>query len=80
MRSQRIILLLIIVFTSNIILGQTTDSLKNSMLEKIKSSGLFKETIYEFKGKKLPKFELNLVSGKKLNSESLKGKPSKLLV
>ncbi|QNK77986.1 hypothetical protein H7F37_02545 [Winogradskyella sp. PAMC22761] len=56
MRTQRIILLVIIVFTSNIILGQATDSLKNAMLEKIKSSEVFKETIYEFKGKELPKF------------------------
>jgi thiol-disulfide isomerase/thioredoxin len=76
MRTQRIILLLIIVFTSNIILGQATDSLKNAMLEKIKSSEVFKETIYEFKGKELPKFELPLLSGKKINSESLKGKPT----
>ena len=76
MRTQRIILILIIVFTSNTVLGQATDSLKNAMLEKIKSGELFKETIYEFKGKELPKFELNLLSGKKLNSESLKGKPT----
>ncbi|NRR92564.1 TlpA family protein disulfide reductase [Winogradskyella undariae] len=76
MRTQRIILLVIIVFTSNIILGQATDSLKNAMLEKIKSSEVFKETIYEFKGKELPKFELPLLSGKKINSESLKGKPT----
>tara|TARA_R110002020_G_scaffold73623_7_gene188915 strand:- start:7671 stop:8258 length:588 start_codon:yes stop_codon:yes gene_type:complete len=76
MRTQRIILLLIIVFTSYTVLGQATDSLKNAMLEKIKSSERFKENIYEFKGKELPKFELNLLSGKKLNSESLKGKPT----
>jgi thiol-disulfide isomerase/thioredoxin len=76
MRKQRIILLLIIVFTSNTFIGQTTDSLKNAMLEKIKSNERFKENIYEFKGKELPKFELNLLSGKKLNSESLKGKPT----
>ncbi|GAB4162656.1 MAG: hypothetical protein Tsb0033_21870 [Winogradskyella sp.] len=76
MRKQRIILLLIIVFTSNTFIGQTTDSLKNALLEKIKSNERFKENIYEFKGKELPKFELNLLSGKKLNSESLKGKPT----
>jgi thiol-disulfide isomerase/thioredoxin len=76
MRTQRILLLLIIVFTSNTVLGQATDSLKNAMLEKIKSNERFKENIYEFKGKELPKFELNLLSGKKLNSESLKGKPT----
>ena len=46
------------------------------MLEKIKSSDLFKENIYDFKGKELPKFELTLLNGKILNSESLKGKPT----
>jgi len=76
MRTSRIILLLIIVFTSNTISGQATDSLKNAMLEKIKSSERFKENIYEFKGKELPKFELELLNGEKLNSESLKGKPT----
>ncbi|AKA36520.1 TlpA family protein disulfide reductase [Flagellimonas lutaonensis] len=76
MITHRIVLIIIIVFTSNTVLGQTPDSLKKAMLEKIKSRELFKETIYEFKGKELPKFELNLLSGKKLNSESLKGKPT----
>ncbi|MFS4415760.1 TlpA family protein disulfide reductase [Maribacter sp. 2307ULW6-5] len=76
MITPRIILLLILVFTSNTVLGQATDSLKNAMLEKTKFGELFKETIYEFKGKELPEFELNLLSGKKLNSESLKGKPT----
>ncbi|SFU39870.1 Thiol-disulfide isomerase or thioredoxin [Pustulibacterium marinum] len=76
MRKQRILLLLIIILTSNTALGQATDSLKNAMLEKIKYSERFKENIYEFKGKELPKFELNLLNGKKLNSESLKGKPT----
>ncbi|WP_156112414.1 TlpA family protein disulfide reductase [Lacinutrix jangbogonensis] len=76
MRIQRIILILIIAFTSNTALGQATDSLKNALLEKIKSSELFKGDIYDLKGKELPKFELNLINGQKLNSESLKGKPT----
>ena len=76
MRTPRIMLLLIIVFTSNTILGQVTDSLKNAILEKIKSNERFKENIYEFKGKELPKFDLELLNGERLNSESLKGKPT----
>jgi thiol-disulfide isomerase/thioredoxin len=76
MRIHKIILILIIILNSKIGLGQTTDSLKNTMLEKIKSSDLFKENIYDFKGKELPKFELTLLNGKILNSESLKGKPT----
>lgn len=46
------------------------------MLKKIRASKRFKENIYDFKGKELPKFELNILNGKKLNSESLKGKPT----
>ena len=70
------ILIVIVIFTSNINLGQTKDSLQKAMLETIKSNDLFKENIYDFKGKKLPKFELTLLNGKKLNSDSLKGKPT----
>jgi thiol-disulfide isomerase/thioredoxin len=76
MKIQRIIPILIIAFTTNIASGQATDSLKNAMLKKIKTSECFKENIYDFKGKELPKFELNILNGKKLNSESLKGKPT----
>lgn len=76
MRMKKIILLLIIIFTSNIVLGQATDSLKNAMSNNLKFNKYLKENIYEFKGKKLPKFELNLLNGKKLNSESLKDKPT----
>ena len=78
-RIQKLILLLIIITTSKICLGQTTDSLKNVMLEEIKSNltkKYIKEYIYDYKGKELPKFELTLLNGKKLNSESLKGKPT----
>ena len=45
-------------------------------MEKFKTKSMFKETIYEFKGKELPYFELTLLNGKKINSESLKGKPT----
>ena len=46
------------------------------MLDQIKSKELFKETIYGFIGQKLPKFELSLLNGSKLDSESLRGKPT----
>jgi len=46
------------------------------MLETLKSNETFKENIYDFKGKELPKFELTLLNGQILNSESLKGKPT----
>ena len=46
------------------------------MLKKIKSGDVFKENIYNFKGKELPKFELTLLNGEKINSESLKSKPT----
>lgn len=71
-----ILILIITFFTSKTILGQTTDSLKNVMMDKIKSSKFFKENIYDFKNKELPKFELTLLNGKKINSKSLKGKPT----
>lgn len=76
MRIQKTILILIIVLTSKAILGQKADSLKSVMFEKLKSKQRFKENIYNFKGKELPKFELNILNGEKLNSESLKGKPT----
>ncbi|MEP7197701.1 MAG: TlpA disulfide reductase family protein [Saprospiraceae bacterium] len=76
MKIQKVILIFTIAFTSKTVLGQATDSLNNDMLEKIKSIKGFKENIYNFKGKELPKFELNLLNEKKLNSESLKGRPT----
>ncbi|MEP7197668.1 MAG: TlpA disulfide reductase family protein [Saprospiraceae bacterium] len=76
MKIQKVILIFTIAFTSKTVLGQATDSLNNAMLEKIKSIKVFKENIYNFKGKELPKFELKLLNEKKLNSESLKGKPT----
>ncbi len=76
MRIQKTILILIIVLTSKAIFGQKADSLKSVMFEKLKSKQRFKENIYNFKGKELPKFELNILNGEKLNSESLKGKPT----
>jgi thiol-disulfide isomerase/thioredoxin len=76
MRIQKIIIIIIITFSSKIVLGQAADSLKNVMLKKTMSLKLFKENIYDFKGKELPKFELKLLNGKELNSESLKGKPT----
>ena len=45
-------------------------------MEILKRVGLDKEAIFEFKGKELPDFELSTVSGKKVNSNSLKGKPT----
>ena len=47
--------------------GQVDDAKKKQILE---------EEIYDFKGKILPAFELTLLNGKKLNSESLWGKPT----
>jgi len=76
MRIQKIILLLIVIFTSKISSGQEIDSLKEVVLKKLKSDGYFKEIIHEFKSKELPSFELNLLNGNKLNSETLKGKPT----
>ena len=76
MRTFKTILILIVLLNSKLSLGQNKDSLQKAMLETIKANDLFKENIYDFKGKKLPKFELNLLNGKKLNSETLKGKPT----
>lgn len=76
MRIQKTILLLLITLVSNTVLGQVTDSLKKAMFEKLKFGGRLKENIYDFKGKELPEFELSTLNGKKLNSESLKGKPT----
>ena len=76
MKIKRIVSILIIAFTANIALGQATDSLKNVMFKKIRANIPYKENIYDFKGKELPKFKLNILNGKKLNSESLKGKPT----
>lgn len=76
MRTYKIILIVIITFNSNMSFCQTRDSLKNPMLELLKINKTFKENIYDFIGKELPKFELMLLNGKILNSESLKGKPT----
>ncbi|WP_237275952.1 hypothetical protein [Tenacibaculum ovolyticum] len=64
MKIKRIVSILIIIFTTNIASGQATDSLKNAMFKKIRASERFKENIYDFKGKELPKFELNILNGK----------------
>ncbi|MEJ1224079.1 TlpA family protein disulfide reductase [Sediminicola sp. 1XM1-17] len=77
MRKIKATLILILILTSNLCLSQVNDSLENAMGENIKSimKGLNKE-LSGFKGKELPEFELTLLDGKKLNSESLKGKPT----
>ncbi|MEJ1224077.1 TlpA family protein disulfide reductase [Sediminicola sp. 1XM1-17] len=77
MRKLKVTLILILILTSNPCLSQVTDSLENAIGERFKSvmTGLNKE-LSEFKGKHLPEFELTLLDGKKLSSESLKGKPT----
>ena len=76
MKIQKIIFLFIIAFTSKPIIGQISDSLKKVIWDRVTSREEFKETIYDLKGKELPKFELKLLNGEILNSESLKGKPT----
>ena len=76
MRIQKMILILITIFISNTSFGQLNDSIKNTISENLKSLEYFKENLQEFIGKELPKFDLTLLNGKKLNSESLKGKPT----
>tara|TARA_R110002051_G_C8547507_1_gene472124 strand:+ start:76 stop:666 length:591 start_codon:yes stop_codon:yes gene_type:complete len=77
MRKIKATLILILILTSNLCLSQVTDSLENAIEENTKSimAGLNKE-LNAFKGKVLPEFELTLLDGKKLSSESLKGKPT----
>ncbi len=75
-RIFKIILIVTVTFNSNWILAQVNDSRINTHFEKVKSDTRFKETIYEFKGKELPNFELTELNGEKINSESLKGKPT----
>lgn len=76
MRILKIILIIISIFASNSSLGQLNDSIKNTIAENLKALEYFKGNIQEFIGKELPKFELTLLNGNKLNSESLKGKPT----
>jgi len=76
MKINNIILIIITVFSSNLFFGQMNDSIKKSIMETFKNNNRFKETIYELKGKELPSFELTLLNGEKINSESLKGKPT----
>ncbi len=45
-------------------------------MQEYRDSDRNKEAIYELKDKELPKFELALLNGGKLNSELLKGKPT----
>ncbi|CAM1366489.1 TlpA family protein disulfide reductase [Tenacibaculum xiamenense] len=68
-------LFLIVVLLSNILLAQKNDSLKRVFLKNLMNER-FKESIHEYKGKELPPFELTQLNGKKLNSQSLKGKPT----
>ena len=77
MRKLKVTLIVILILTSNPCLSQVTDSIENAFGKHIKSvlTGLNKE-LNESKGKQLPEFELTLLDGKKLSSESLKGKPT----
>lgn len=76
MRILKTFFLLNALLTINLGFSQINDSIGNSIMEKLKSEGILKETIYEFKGKELPEFELMQSNGKKLKSEALKGKPT----
>ena len=64
------------IFSTNSIFGQVNDSIKDALLKELKNKYLKEDTIYNFKGKELPKFSLTTLEGEILNSESLKGKPS----
>ncbi|MUP44699.1 redoxin domain-containing protein [Gramella sp. BOM4] len=76
MNIQQISILLILVSVSQCCFGQTSDSLKAIRFERMQTNEFLKEEIYDFQGKELPEFELSLINGKKLNSRSLKGKPT----
>ncbi len=76
MKLKNIILILIIILSPKIVLGQN-DSLKKGAILKLQNLLKLKEQkFYEFKGKKLPDFKLNSSDGKIISSESLKGKPT----
>jgi thiol-disulfide isomerase/thioredoxin len=70
---KKLILILIIAFNANLSFGQLPDSMLNDVIEKIKST---KEGTYDFKGKELPGYEMTLLNGSNVDSETLKGKPT----
>lgn len=76
MKLLKSISLLLLLSSFNIASAQISDSLKKVWMQEYRDSNRSKEAIYELKGKELPKFELTLLNGQKLNSETLKGKPT----
>jgi thiol-disulfide isomerase/thioredoxin len=76
MKIQQISFFLILFSISQLSSSQTFDSLSLVTRTNMKMKELLKEEIYDFKGKKLPEFELTLLNGEKLASNSLKGKPT----
>lgn len=76
LKTKTLILSLICLFTSNVFFAQVEDSAEKSILEEMEAKGVLKEGIYDLKGKEFPAFELSLLNGEKLNSESLRGKPT----
>lgn len=68
--------LLLLLASCHLTSAQISDSLKKVWMQEYRDSNLSKEAIYELRDKELPKFELTLLNGEKLNSESLKGKPT----
>lgn len=76
MNISKAIFLLLLLSSFNLAAAPISDSLKKVWMQEYRDSNLSKEAIYELWGKELSKFELTLLNGEKLNSESLKGKPT----
>ena len=76
MKIIRTLSLLLLLASCQLTSAQISDSLKKVWMQEYKDSKLSQEAIYDLKGKELPKFELTLINSEKLNSESLKGKPT----
>ncbi len=72
------ILLLFFLFASNLVISQSMDSLDLEKYKRDIRQKLIKKNlkIYELKGKPIPEFNLKLLTGGHLTSESLKGKPT----
>jgi thiol-disulfide isomerase/thioredoxin len=72
------ILLLFFLFSSNLVISQSMDSLDLEKYKRDIKQKLIKKNlkIYELKGKPIPEFNLKLLTGGHLTSESLKGKPT----
>ena len=63
-------------FLSHHLFFAQVDDAKEKQISEKQESWSMKEDIYEFRGKDLPAFELNLLNREKLNSELLRGKPT----